>query len=89
MSYNQPAYGHQSLAQEHNLHFQHQEHEQAYRPVSPASNDPPVSSFYVQALYAYSGADTSSLSFRQGDIIEVLSTLASRSEEHTSGLQSQ
>lgn len=77
MSYNQPAYGHQSLAQEHNLHFQHQEHEQAYRPVSPASNDPPVSSFYVQALYAYSGADTSSLSFRQGDIIEVLSTLAS------------
>ena len=34
-------------------------------------------SFYVQALYAYSGVDTSSLSFRQGEIIEVLSTLPS------------
>lgn len=34
-------------------------------------------SFYVQALYAYSGADTASLSFRQGDVIEVLSTLES------------
>ncbi|GAA5883613.1 hypothetical protein JCM16303_004913 [Sporobolomyces ruberrimus] len=32
---------------------------------------------YVQALYAYTGADASSLSFRQGDIIEVLSTLES------------
>ena len=32
---------------------------------------------YVQALYAYTGADQSSLSFRQGDIIEVLSTLES------------
>ena len=34
-------------------------------------------SFYVQALYAYSGVDTSLLSFRQGEIIEVLSTLPS------------
>ncbi|GAA5898342.1 uncharacterized protein JCM6883_000995 [Sporobolomyces salmoneus] len=32
---------------------------------------------FVQALYAYTGADSSSLSFRQGDIIEVLSTLES------------
>ncbi|GAA6010375.1 hypothetical protein JCM11491_006292 [Sporobolomyces phaffii] len=32
---------------------------------------------YVQALYAYTGADAASLSFRQGDIIEVLSTLES------------
>ncbi|GAA6060607.1 hypothetical protein JCM10212_004586 [Sporobolomyces blumeae] len=32
---------------------------------------------YVQALYAYTGSDSSSLSFRQGDIIEVLSTLES------------
>ncbi|GAA5929320.1 uncharacterized protein JCM15063_004119 [Sporobolomyces koalae] len=32
---------------------------------------------YVQALYAYTGVDSSSLSFRQGDIIEVLSTLES------------
>lgn len=46
---------------------------------SPTSALPalPIPSFYVQALYAYSGIDTSSLSFRQGDIIEVLSTLAS------------
>lgn len=36
-----------------------------------------TSSFFVQALYDYSGADTSSLSFSQGDIIEVLSTLPS------------
>ncbi|BGP25178.1 cell division control protein Cdc25 [Rhodotorula toruloides] len=32
---------------------------------------------YVRALYSYNGADSSSLSFRQGDIIEVLSTLES------------
>ncbi|SCV69728.1 BQ2448_1122 [Microbotryum intermedium] len=35
------------------------------------------SSFYVQALYAYSGVDTSCISFRAGDVIEVLSTLSS------------
>lgn len=51
-------------------------------PPSPTTSSgrapsPPHQSFYVQALYAYSGVDTSSLSFRQGDIIEVLSTLAS------------
>lgn len=82
MSYNQPAYGRQSLAQDQSLDYQQQQREQPYRPPSPAPSQarptsPPVSSFYVQALYAYSGADTSSLSFRQGDIIEVLSTLAS------------
>ncbi|GAA5947617.1 hypothetical protein JCM3765_001004 [Sporobolomyces pararoseus] len=32
---------------------------------------------FVQALYSYTGTDASSLSFRQGDIIEVLSTLES------------
>lgn len=32
---------------------------------------------FVRALYSYNGADSSSLSFRQGDIIEVLSTLES------------
>ncbi|GAA5906795.1 hypothetical protein JCM8208_000042 [Rhodotorula glutinis] len=35
---------------------------------------PPV---FVRAIYSYSGTDNSSLSFRQGDIIEVLSTLDS------------
>lgn len=39
--------------------------------------DDTLTSFYVQAAYAYSGADTASLSFKQGDIIEVLSTLPS------------
>lgn len=32
---------------------------------------------FVRAIYSYSGTDNSSLSFRQGDIIEVLSTLDS------------
>ncbi|KAJ8293602.1 Cell division control protein 25 [Rhodotorula toruloides] len=32
---------------------------------------------FVRALYSYNGADSSSLSFGQGDIIEVLSTLES------------
>lgn len=46
-------------------------------PLTPQMADLKGEAFYVQALYAYSGVDTSSLSFRQGDIIEVLSTLAS------------
>ncbi|SCZ89388.1 BZ3500_MvSof-1268-A1-R1_Chr9g10391 [Microbotryum saponariae] len=46
---------------------------------SDSEHDPTddSSSFYVQALYAYSGGDTSCLSFRPGDVIEVLSTLSS------------
>lgn len=56
-------------------------HQRSSSPTSSSSQERPISpssqSFYVQALYAYSGVDTSSLSFRQGDIIEVLSTLAS------------
>ena len=32
---------------------------------------------FVQALYGYTGTDSSSLSFQQGDIIEVLTTLES------------
>lgn len=35
------------------------------------------STFFVRALYPFSGVDTASLSFRQGDVIEVLSTLES------------
>ncbi|ORY87394.1 hypothetical protein BCR35DRAFT_330390 [Leucosporidium creatinivorum] len=57
------------------------QHQRSSSPTSSSSHERPISpssqSFYVQALYAYSGVDTSSLSFRQGDIIEVLSTLAS------------
>lgn len=57
------------------------QHQRSSSPTSSSSYERPISpssqSFYVQALYAYSGVDTSSLSFRQGDIIEVLSTLAS------------
>ncbi|BGP16758.1 hypothetical protein JCM10213_002149 [Rhodosporidiobolus nylandii] len=44
----------------------------AVRPV--ASGGGPV---FVRALYDYSGADPSSLSFRQGEILEILSTLES------------
>ncbi|GAA5851116.1 hypothetical protein JCM9279_000329 [Rhodotorula babjevae] len=36
-----------------------------------------VQPVFVRAIYSYSGTDNSSLSFRQGDIIEVLSTLDS------------
>ncbi|KAH8925013.1 hypothetical protein BT69DRAFT_1318508 [Atractiella rhizophila] len=36
-----------------------------------------LNSFFVEALYDYSGVDTSSLSFREGDIIEVLTQLDS------------
>lgn len=35
------------------------------------------SAVFVRALYSYNGADSTSLSFRQGDVIEVLSTLES------------
>ncbi|BGP40628.1 cell division cycle-related protein [Rhodotorula kratochvilovae] len=42
--------------------------------VHPVSASEPV---FVRALYSYSGADSSSLSFRQGDILEVLSVLDS------------
>ncbi|KAG0139927.1 hypothetical protein CROQUDRAFT_718845 [Cronartium quercuum f. sp. fusiforme G11] len=34
-------------------------------------------SFFVEALYAFNGADTASLSFSKGDIIEVLTQLSS------------
>ncbi|GAA6054608.1 hypothetical protein JCM3770_000076, partial [Rhodotorula araucariae] len=42
--------------------------------VQPVSASEPV---FVRALYSYTGADSSSLSFRQGDILEVLSVLDS------------
>mgnify|MGYP001614358248 CR=1 FL=1 len=80
MSYSQPqaAYGRQGGSSssspyqgQHSPASTHSSLQQAAPPPSPPG------SFYVQALYAYSGVDTSSLSFRQGDVIEVLSTLAS------------
>ncbi|KAM0789291.1 hypothetical protein ACM66B_000131 [Microbotryomycetes sp. NB124-2] len=36
-----------------------------------------ASTFFVRALYAYSSLDSSALSFEQGDLIEVMSTLPS------------
>ncbi|KAM0745920.1 hypothetical protein T439DRAFT_360874 [Meredithblackwellia eburnea MCA 4105] len=73
---------HQHQNQLYNSYDQqaHQQHSSSSQiSSSPSSIAPPSppGSFYVQALYAYSGVDTSSLSFRQGDVIEVLSTLAS------------
>lgn len=42
--------------------------------VQPVSAADPV---FVRAIYSYTGTDTSSLSFHQGEVIEVLSTLES------------
>ncbi|GAA6009704.1 uncharacterized protein JCM10292_003626 [Rhodotorula paludigena] len=44
------------------------------QPIRPVSSADPI---WVRALYGYNGTDSSSLSFRQGDVIEVLSTLES------------
>ena len=41
-----------------------------------ATSDPPPA-LYVQALYNYNADDQTSLSFRQGDIIQVLTQLES------------
>ena len=45
--------------------------------VQPPSNLVPPSSLYVRALYDYDADDRTSLSFRQGDTIQVITQLAS------------
>ncbi|KAK4699672.1 hypothetical protein P7C70_g6587, partial [Phenoliferia sp. Uapishka_3] len=84
MAYNQSPYQQRpsiasASSSQHSPQQQYRQSNQ-YSPTQSTHSSlapPPTNSFYVQALYAYSGVDTSSLSFRQGDVIEVLSTLAS------------
>jgi son of sevenless-like protein len=48
-----------------------------HQPQQPAQDDQYISTFFCKALYDYQSTDDSSLSFRKGDVIEVLTRLES------------